>query len=250
MTRSQHGRRTAADSSRGSAAPGPLGGRHRVPRPGRHRIATGARSLRAPDRRSDAARTRHRAELHRRARYAAAGLLALSGALAAPTLGDDSAAGLAAHSVVRPLGVRPVAGRQVPAARRPCGAVRRPPVRAAAVRRAARTRWVTRTVAGPVLHGRATWYGPGFAGRRTASGEVFRPASAMTAAHRTLPFGTRLRVCHGHRCVDVRINDRGPFGNAILDLSWLAAHRLGMTRAGIVPVTATVLTTRRVRVAA
>jgi rare lipoprotein A len=105
-------------------------------------------------------------------------------------------------------------------------------------------------VAGAVYRGRATWYGPGFAGRRTASGEVFRPHSELTAAHRWLPFGTRLRVCRGDRCVVVRVNDRGPYGNAILDLSQLAAERLGMVQAGIVPVTATVLTTRVVRSAA
>ena len=98
------------------------------------------------------------------------------------------------------------------------------------------------------LRGRATWYGPGFEGRRTASGEVFHSRRALTAAHRTLPFGTRLRVCHQRRCVVVRVNDRGPFGNAILDLSWLAAHRIGLDAHGIAPVTATVLATRRVRV--
>jgi rare lipoprotein A len=59
--------------------------------------------------------------------------------------------------------------------------------------------------------GHASWYGPGFQGRRTASGEAFSP-SAMTAAHRTLPFGTRVRVVHEEtgRSVIVRINDRGP----------------------------------------
>ncbi|HVF06037.1 MAG TPA: septal ring lytic transglycosylase RlpA family protein [Frankiaceae bacterium] len=257
MTSLPRGRATAADPLRATA---PLAGRHRAARPGRHRADHARDPLDLPyaaqyiptGRVRTGSRAERRAALHRRARYAAAGLLALSGALAAPTVRPDSTAGLAAHAFTRPLGVRPVAARPAATTRttRATRLAARRPAPARAVTTRPRTRWVIRTVAGPVLHGRATWYGPGFAGRRTASGEIFRPARDMTAAHRTLPFGTRLKVCHARRCVVVRINDRGPFGNAILDLSWLAAHRLGIARAGIVPVTATVLTTRRVRVAA
>jgi rare lipoprotein A len=76
----------------------------------------------------------------------------------------------------------------------------------------------------------ATYYGKEFAGRRTASGERFNP-SAMTAAHRTLRFGTRVRVTNTRngRSVVVRINDRGPFvkGRSI-DLSSGAARAIGM----------------------
>jgi peptidoglycan lytic transglycosylase len=76
----------------------------------------------------------------------------------------------------------------------------------------------------------ASYYGQELAGRRTASGERFNP-SAMTAAHRTLPFGTRVRVTNSRngRSVIVRINDRGPFvkGRAI-DLSHGAARAIGM----------------------
>jgi rare lipoprotein A len=76
----------------------------------------------------------------------------------------------------------------------------------------------------------ATYYGQEFAGRRTASGEKFNP-SAMTAAHRTLPFGTRVRVTNSRngRSIIVRINDRGPFvkGRSI-DLSSGAARAIGM----------------------
>ena len=76
----------------------------------------------------------------------------------------------------------------------------------------------------------ATYYGKEFAGRRTASGERFNP-NAMTAAHRTLRFGTRVRVTNfrNGRSVIVRINDRGPFvkGRAI-DLSRGAARAIGM----------------------
>ena len=80
----------------------------------------------------------------------------------------------------------------------------------------------------------ATFYGQEFAGHRTASGETFNPG-AMTAAHRTLPFGTRVRVTNSRngRSIVVRINDRGPFvkGRAI-DLSSGAARAIGMGSTG------------------
>lgn len=80
--------------------------------------------------------------------------------------------------------------------------------------------------------GVASWYGARFAGRQTASGERFDPAQ-MTAAHRTLPFGSRVRVTHGGKSVIVRINDRGPFhGGRVIDLSKAAADELGLVRAG------------------
>ncbi len=73
----------------------------------------------------------------------------------------------------------------------------------------------------------ASWYGPGFHGRKTANGEKFNQW-ALTAAHKTLPFGTRVLVTHGKRSVTVRINDRGPFikGRSI-DLSKAAAQKIG-----------------------
>ena len=80
--------------------------------------------------------------------------------------------------------------------------------------------------------GVASWYGPGFAGRRTASGEAFNPRE-YTAAHRTLPFGSRVRVTMNGRSVVVRINDRGPFAaGRVIDLSQAAAEELGLRRAG------------------
>lgn len=95
-----------------------------------------------------------------------------------------------------------------------------------------------------VLRGEASYYGSAFAGRKTASGEVFDPA-LFTAAHRTLPFGTVLRVTRldTKATVYVRINDRGPFGRArrILDLSTAAAEKLDMIRRGIVEVRADVV---------
>lgn len=91
--------------------------------------------------------------------------------------------------------------------------------------------------------GEASWYGPGFYGNRTASGEVFRPGT-MTAAHRTLPFGTRVRVTNlwnGRKAV-VRINDRGPFaGDRVIDLAHGAASELGLTSSGIAQVRLEVL---------
>lgn len=84
------------------------------------------------------------------------------------------------------------------------------------------------------LAGRVSWYGPGFHGRRTASGERF-DKNEMTAAHKTLPFGTLIRVTDvaTGRSVLVRVNDRGPYsGGRILDLSEAAAGRLGMKGRG------------------
>jgi rare lipoprotein A len=82
--------------------------------------------------------------------------------------------------------------------------------------------------------GQASWYGPGFHGRRTASGERFNSYD-MTAAHRSLPFGTRLRVVNetNGRSVVVRVNDRGPFAHRrIIDLAKGPAQQLGLTSAG------------------
>jgi rare lipoprotein A len=91
--------------------------------------------------------------------------------------------------------------------------------------------------------GQASWYGPGFHGRHTASGEVFNQ-NALTAAHRTLPFGTQVRVTNVHngRQVVVRINDRGPFSRGrVIDLSAAAAQAIGLRGAGVGPVQVEVL---------
>jgi rare lipoprotein A len=92
------------------------------------------------------------------------------------------------------------------------------------------------TAAGPQQRGRISMYGSEFAGKKTASGEPFDPA-ALTMAHRTLPFGTRVRVTNlqNQRSVDVVVNDRGPFvGGRIADLSEAAARRIGMIADGVV----------------
>lgn len=83
--------------------------------------------------------------------------------------------------------------------------------------------------------GLASWYGQEFAGRVTANGEIFDP-QLLTAAHRTLPFGTVLEVTNpsNGKKVSVRINDRGPFvGNRILDLSYGAAQKIDMVNVGV-----------------
>ena len=80
---------------------------------------------------------------------------------------------------------------------------------------------------------RASWYGPGFDGQLTASGEVF-DAYGYTAAHNTLPLGTEITVSYAGRAVDVVVNDRGPYsGGRDLDLSQGAAEYLGLTTAGV-----------------
>ena len=92
-----------------------------------------------------------------------------------------------------------------------------------------------------ITGGVASWYGPGFAGHRTASGESFNPRE-YTAAHRTLPFGSRVRVSMNGRSVVVRINDRGPFtAGRVIDLSQAAAAELGLVRAGSGRVTLALL---------
>jgi len=90
----------------------------------------------------------------------------------------------------------------------------------------------------PSRVGMASWYGPGFYGGRTANGERFRPGT-LTAAHRTLPFGTLVRVTnlYNGRSAVVRINDRGPFhGGRIIDLAKGAAAQLGVTSSGTAQV--------------
>lgn len=86
--------------------------------------------------------------------------------------------------------------------------------------------------------GRASWYGKRFHGRRTANGERF-DMHALTAAHKTLPFGTRVRVrsVHTGKEVVVRINDRGPYAHQrIIDLSHAAATALGVRERGVTEV--------------
>lgn len=93
--------------------------------------------------------------------------------------------------------------------------------------------------AGEVERGQAGWYGDRYHGRKTASGERF-DQNALTAAHRTLPFGTMVEVKNldNGRTVIVRINDRGPFGRKtrIIDVSRAAAGELDMVSSGVAPI--------------
>jgi rare lipoprotein A len=89
-------------------------------------------------------------------------------------------------------------------------------------------------MAGSNQCGTASWYGPGFHGKKAASGEVFNQ-NAMTAAHKSLPFGTIVKVVNQKtgKAVTVEINDRGPYhGGRIIDLSKAAANKLGIVQAG------------------
>ena len=93
---------------------------------------------------------------------------------------------------------------------------------------------------GRSFSGMASYYGSE-SGSRTASGQRFNQ-NAMTCAHRSLPFGTKLRVSHGGRSVVVTVNDRGPFVRGrVLDLSTGAARAVGLTGAGVGRVTAEVV---------
>jgi rare lipoprotein A len=99
--------------------------------------------------------------------------------------------------------------------------------------------------------GLASYYAERFNGRPTASGEIFR-SSALTAAHRTLPFGTWVCVTNlnNRKSVTVRINDRGPFVRGrIIDLSPAAARRIDLLESGTAPVKLEVLGTRRLATA-
>jgi len=82
--------------------------------------------------------------------------------------------------------------------------------------------------------GVASWYGPGFHGKKTANGEKFNK-NRLTAAHKTLPFNTLVKVINTEngKSVTVRINDRGPYAkDRIIDLSEAAAKKIGITKTG------------------
>ena len=90
----------------------------------------------------------------------------------------------------------------------------------------------------PVATGKASWYGPGFHGKKTASGEIFDDAK-LTAAHKTLPMGSKAKITNlrNGKSVKVEINDRGPYvADRVIDLSQAAAHAIGMIDRGVVPV--------------
>ena len=89
----------------------------------------------------------------------------------------------------------------------------------------------------------ASWYGPGFHGRTTANGETYNQYG-ISVAHKSLPFGTKVRICNklNDKCVNVRVNDRGPYiGDREFDLSYGAAVQISMISSGVVPITYEIL---------
>lgn len=99
----------------------------------------------------------------------------------------------------------------------------------------------------PVQTGKASWYGPGFRGKPTASGETFRPRK-RTAAHKSLPFGSVVKVTRVDTGESVRvvINDRGPYAaGRVIDLSRRAARRIDMINDGVAEVELKVVGCRR-----
>jgi len=93
--------------------------------------------------------------------------------------------------------------------------------------------------------GKVAWYGNKFAGHKTASGERFNP-EAMTMAHKTLPFGTRVKVTNpkNGKSVTLRVNDRGPTqADRVGDVSLAAARKLGMVKPGVIDAELTVVGT-------
>ncbi len=102
---------------------------------------------------------------------------------------------------------------------------------------------LTETAAAASAGGHASYYGKRFHGRTTANGETFN-MNAMTAAHKTLPFGTKVKVTNRNngKSVVVRINDRGPFvGGRVIDLSRGAAAKIGMINSGTADVSIDIL---------
>lgn len=153
-----------------------------------------------------------------------------------------SDAELAAHATAQKLAAQRTAFFAAVAAQQRAAAQQAAARHAAAERAAAASRSEARhalSSTGGSFSGEASWYGPGFVGHRTSSGEPYNP-DALTAASKTLPLGSHLRICFHGDCVTVRINDRGPYvGNRILDLSEAAAEDIGLKSAGVGYVTAT-----------
>lgn len=96
---------------------------------------------------------------------------------------------------------------------------------------------------GTIQMGLASWYGPGFHGKRTANGEIYNQHD-LTAAHPSLPLGTRVMVTNinTNQAIEVRVNDRGPYvGGRAIDLSYAAARSIGVYEPGVAPVRIEVL---------
>lgn len=152
-------------------------------------------------------------------------------------------AGLAAHVAAEQAAAAYAAAVQAAQAQAAQQAAARAAAAKAAAAKAAAAKQAAATSSGRAtggsFSGEASWYGPGFAGHTTSSGEPYDP-NALTAASKTLPLGSHLSVCFHGRCVTVTINDRGPYvAGRILDLSEAAAEDIGLASAGVGWVTAT-----------
>lgn len=113
-----------------------------------------------------------------------------------------------------------------------------------------RTYYPLRSASGYDERGVASWYGRDFHGKATASGDLY-DMNALTAAHKTLPLGTIVRVTnlHNGRSIDLLVNDRGPFVNGrLIDLSYAAARRLGSATRGLAQVRVQAIGSRSERV--
>lgn len=189
--------------------------------------------------------SRHTAVGRRRARVVGgvltglalcAGAAAATGTLLEPTGSGSTVPVSLAAPPLPAQGVVPPAAVRIPRASRGGARTALAPVR-----------YERRTVTvGSSFSGNASWYGGFFQGRRTANGERF-DTNDLTAASKTLPFGTHLRVCRSNQCVVVRVNDRGPYvSGRMLDLTRAARDALGYD--GVAYVTATPVATRSVAV--
>lgn len=162
----------------------------------------------------------------------AVGLALTLAAIAGPAVAATAAA-LQDTTPQEPEGRVPAAASVARAARTAGTAAVRAAIRARQGDRVARMRGDLPPIR--VIKTRATWYGPGFHGRRTASGERFNQ-NALTLAHRHLPFGTRVRVVNPRtgRSAIARVNDRGPFGHRgyTADLSKGLAQKVGLRGTG------------------
>jgi rare lipoprotein A len=153
----------------------------------------------------------------------ASGLVALSALVAATAWSQGQSSPAPAST---PPAAPAPAATPAPAAAAPAAAAPAPAAPPAAAKAAA----------GGAESGKLAWYGRKFAGRRTASGERYDP-DALTMAHKTLPFGTKVKVTNtaNGKSVVLRVNDRGPTqADRVGDVSLAAAQRLGMTKAGVI----------------
>jgi len=157
-----------------------------------------------------------------------------------PSFSDDEDEQPRATQPRRSKAARPATSRKAATRRTPAGTARRATHRTRKAAKAPRRVRVAALSSGHQIRGVASYY---YSGHTTASGAKYNP-DGLSAAHRTLPFGTRVRIRHlgNGRSVNVRINDRGPFiGGRVIDLSRGAARVIGMIGSGLARVSVEIL---------